>query len=76
VGPSDAVLDLGSGDGRFCVAACQQFGAAAGALPRGRLWHPPWREVTGVVPLGTCGCCSPQAVCQWQWCSYSCTPTP
>ena len=31
VGPSDRVLDLGSGDGRFCVAACQQFQAAAGA---------------------------------------------
>lgn len=25
------MLDLGSGDGRFCVAACQQFQAAAGA---------------------------------------------
>jgi len=71
VGPSDAVLDLGSGDGRFCVAACQQFGAAAGALPRGRLC-----TLTTVVSLGTCGCCGPQAVCRWQWCSYSCTPTP
>jgi len=27
VGPSDRVLDLGSGDGRFCVAAVQQFNA-------------------------------------------------
>ena len=27
VGPSDRVLDLGSGDGRWCVAAVQQFGA-------------------------------------------------
>ena len=25
VGPDDCVLDLGSGDGRFCVAAAQQF---------------------------------------------------
>jgi ribosomal protein L11 methylase PrmA len=25
-GPSDEVLDLGSGDGRFCIAAVQQFG--------------------------------------------------
>ena len=30
MGPDDRLLDLGSGDGRFCVAACQQFGAAAG----------------------------------------------
>ena len=29
VGRSDRVLDLGSGDGRFCVAAVQQFGAEA-----------------------------------------------
>lgn len=29
VGPSDRVLDLGSGDGRFCVAAVQQFNAQA-----------------------------------------------
>ena len=27
VGPNDKVLDLGSGDGRWCVAAAQQFGA-------------------------------------------------
>ncbi len=27
VGQSDRVLDLGSGDGRFCIAAVQQFGA-------------------------------------------------
>lgn len=26
---SDRLLDLGSGDGRFCIAAVQQFGAAA-----------------------------------------------
>ena len=25
IGPDDCVLDLGSGDGRFCVAAAQQF---------------------------------------------------
>lgn len=29
VRPSDRVLDLGSGDGRLCVAAVQQFGAEA-----------------------------------------------
>ncbi|KAK9821461.1 hypothetical protein WJX81_004013 [Elliptochloris bilobata] len=29
VGPEDRLLDLGSGDGRFCVAACQQYDAAA-----------------------------------------------
>lgn len=29
VRPSDCVLDLGSGDGRLCVAAVQQFGAEA-----------------------------------------------
>ncbi len=29
VGPQDSIIDLGSGDGRFCVAAVQQFKARA-----------------------------------------------
>lgn len=29
IGPQDCIIDLGSGDGRFCTAAAQQFCASA-----------------------------------------------